>query len=42
VALEQAGMGVVSYVGSVNKYQLAFARERQALEPITAVVKSRK
>ena len=42
VALEQAGMGVVNYVGSVNKYQLAFARERQTLEPNTVMVKSRK
>jgi membrane-bound lytic murein transglycosylase MltF len=32
VALEQVGMGVAGYVSSVNKYQLAFARERQALE----------
>ena len=33
VAAERLGMGVVSYVGSVNKYQLAFSRERYRLEP---------
>lgn len=33
VAAEQVGMGVVSYVNSVNKYFLAFHRERVALEP---------
>jgi membrane-bound lytic murein transglycosylase MltF len=32
VAMEQAGMGVVSYVNSVNKYYLAFDRERDSLE----------
>ncbi|MFZ3182637.1 MAG: lytic transglycosylase F [Pseudomonadales bacterium RIFCSPLOWO2_12_59_9] len=32
VAMEQVGMGVVGYVSSVNKYQLAFARERESLE----------
>jgi membrane-bound lytic murein transglycosylase MltF len=32
VAMEQAGMGVVSYVNSVNKYYLAFDRERGSLE----------
>jgi len=32
VALEQVGMGPVSYVNSVNKYFLAFDRERAALE----------
>lgn len=42
VALEQVGMGVVSYVGSVNKYQLALARERQALELPARAVKSGK
>jgi membrane-bound lytic murein transglycosylase MltF len=42
VALEQAGMGVVSYVGSVNKYQLAFARDRQTLEPRNAAAKAPK
>lgn len=33
VALEQVGMGPVSYVNSVNKYYLAFDRERDSLEP---------
>ena len=33
VALEQIGMGVVSYVNSVNKYYLAYDRERFLLEP---------
>jgi membrane-bound lytic murein transglycosylase MltF len=33
VAMEQMGMGVVSYVNSVNKYYLAFNRERYLLEP---------
>ena len=32
VALEQVGMGPVSYVNSVNKYFLAFDRERETLE----------
>jgi membrane-bound lytic murein transglycosylase MltF len=32
VAMEQAGMGVVSYVNSVNKYYLAFDHERDSLE----------
>ena len=32
IAMEQAGVGVVSYVNSVNKYYLAFDREREALE----------
>ncbi|MCU1716968.1 transglycosylase SLT domain-containing protein [Pseudomonas sp. 5P_3.1_Bac2] len=32
VALEQVGMAVVSYVNSVNKYYLAFDRERYLLE----------
>ncbi|MET0612215.1 MAG: transglycosylase SLT domain-containing protein, partial [Pseudomonas caspiana] len=32
VAMDQAGMGVVSYVNSVNKYYLAFDRERDSLE----------
>jgi hypothetical protein len=30
--MEQAGMGVVSYVNSVNKYYLAFDHERDSLE----------
>lgn len=33
VAMEQMGMGVVSYVNSVNKYHLAYQRERYLLEP---------
>lgn len=33
VAMEQVGMGVVSYVNSVNKYYLAYDRERALLEP---------
>jgi membrane-bound lytic murein transglycosylase MltF len=33
VAMEQLGMGVVSYVNSVNKYYLAYERERYLLEP---------
>jgi membrane-bound lytic murein transglycosylase MltF len=33
VAMEQVGMGPVSYVNSVNKYYLAFDRERESLEP---------
>jgi membrane-bound lytic murein transglycosylase MltF len=32
VAMEQMGMGVVSYVNSVNKYHLAYKRERYLLE----------
>ncbi|MBB2496089.1 MltF family protein [Aquipseudomonas ullengensis] len=35
VAMEQLGMGVVSYVNSVNKYYLAFEHERDLLEPRT-------
>jgi membrane-bound lytic murein transglycosylase MltF len=33
IAMEQMGMGVVSYVNSVNKYYLAYDRERARLEP---------
>ncbi|NMY39495.1 MULTISPECIES: transglycosylase SLT domain-containing protein [unclassified Pseudomonas] len=33
IAMEQVGMGAVSYVNSVNKYFLAFDRERDSLEP---------
>ena len=33
VAAEEIGMGVVSYVSSVNKYYLAYERERVRLEP---------
>jgi len=32
VALDQVGMGVVSYVNSVNKYYLAYDQERDSLE----------
>lgn len=32
IAMETVGMGVVSYVNSVNKYFLAYARERRVLE----------
>lgn len=33
IAAEQLGMGVVSYVSAVNKYYLAYDRERYLLEP---------
>lgn len=33
VAAEEIGMGVVSYVSSVNKYYLAYEREQVRLEP---------
>jgi membrane-bound lytic murein transglycosylase MltF len=33
IAMEQVGMGPVSYVNSVNKYYLAFDRERELIEP---------
>lgn len=33
VAAEESGMGVVSYVSSINKYHLALSRERYRLEP---------
>ncbi len=33
VAMEQMGMGVATYVNSVNKYYLAFDRERYLIEP---------
>ncbi|PBJ04329.1 MULTISPECIES: transglycosylase SLT domain-containing protein [unclassified Pseudomonas] len=42
VAMEQVGMGPVSYVNSVNKYYLAFDRERESLEPQGQKVVSRK
>ena len=32
IAMETAGMGVVAYVNSVNKYYLAYQRERYLLE----------
>jgi membrane-bound lytic murein transglycosylase MltF len=37
VAMEELGMGVVSYVNAVNKYYLAYARERYSLEPAQKV-----
>ena len=33
IAMEQVGMNAVSYVNSVNKYYLAYDRERDTLEP---------
>ena len=42
IAMEQVGMGAVSYVNSVNKYYLAFDRERDALEPAEPKLASRK
>ena len=39
VAMEQMGLAGVSYVSSVNKYRLAFVRERYSLD---APVQSRK
>ena len=42
IAMEQVGMGAVSYVNSVNKYYLAFDRERDSLEPVKADFASRK
>jgi len=42
IAMEQVGMGAVSYVNSVNKYYLAYDRERDSLEPPTQKVASRK
>ncbi|MCY1272504.1 Membrane-bound lytic murein transglycosylase F [compost metagenome] len=42
VAMEQLGMGVVSYVSAVNKYYLAYDRERDWLEPRGRSVSSRK
>ena len=42
IAMEQVGMGPVSYVNSVNKYYLAFDRVRDSLEPIKTKVASRK
>lgn len=42
IAMEQVGMGPVSYVNSVNKYFLAFDRERDALEAQGRKVASRK
>ncbi len=42
IAMEQVGMGAVSYVNSVNKYYLAFDRERDSLEPVKPRLVSRK
>ena len=42
IAMEQVGMSAVSYVNSVNKYYLAFDRERESLEPQGQKVASRK
>ncbi|MGE8097878.1 transglycosylase SLT domain-containing protein [Pseudomonas fluorescens] len=42
IAMEQVGMGPVSYVNSVNKYFLAYDRERESLEPQGQKVVSRK
>jgi Predicted soluble lytic transglycosylase fused to an ABC-type amino acid-binding protein len=42
IAMEQVGMGAVSYVNSVNKYYLAFDRERESLEPGDQKVAQRK
>ena len=42
IAMEQVGMGAVSYVNSVNKYYLAFDRERESLEPKEPKVALRK
>lgn len=41
LAMETLGMGVVSYVNAVNKYYVAFARERYLLEAGTARSASR-
>lgn len=42
IAMEQVGMGVVSYVNAVNKYYLAYDRERYRLEPQGRVASLRK
>ncbi|HSC81977.1 MAG TPA: transglycosylase SLT domain-containing protein [Pseudomonas sp.] len=42
VAMEQLGMGVVSYVNSVNKYYLAYEHERELLEPMSGRTAARK
>ncbi|AXQ48848.1 transglycosylase SLT domain-containing protein [Pseudomonas vlassakiae] len=36
IAMEQVGMGPVNFVNSVNKYFLAFSRERTALERVVS------
>jgi membrane-bound lytic murein transglycosylase MltF len=41
IAMEQVGMGVVTYVNSVNKYYLAYDRERDLLEPQGSAVSAR-
>lgn len=41
VAQEQVGMAPVSFVNAVNKYYLAYARERESLEPRDRGVASR-
>ncbi|KQB55446.1 glycosylase [Pseudomonas endophytica] len=42
IAMEQVGMNAVSYVNSVNKYYLAFDRERDSLEPAAGRMALRK
>lgn len=42
VAMEQLGMGVVSYVNSVNKYYLAYEQERDVLDPPAGKMSARK
>ncbi|MFC6339570.1 transglycosylase SLT domain-containing protein [Pseudomonas sp. CCM 7891] len=42
IAMERLGMGGVSYVNNVNKYYLAFDRERDSLEPDASKVALRK
>ena len=42
VAMEQLGMGTASYVSAVNKYYLAYDRERPALEPRKRPLNARK
>jgi len=42
IAMEQVGMGVVSYVNSVNKYYLAFDHERESLEAQPFEARTRK
>jgi len=42
IAMEQVGMGVVSYVNAVNKYYLAYDREREQLIPKAKVATTKK
>ncbi|SDH46363.1 MltF family protein [Pseudomonas panipatensis] len=42
VAASELGMGVVNYVSSINKYYLAYQRERDGLEPRQRVASARK